>query len=412
MAKVKPLTNTQIKQAKPQEKVIKLADGDGLQLRIRPNGTKTWLLDYINPETKKRTSISLGSYPELSLSEARELRAQARKLIQQKIDPKRARETQNNEKQQKLQSTFELVAIKWFEVKKTTITKDYSDDIWRSLKLHLLPSLGKEPIDFITAQKMIETLKPIEAKGNLETVKRLCQRINEIMTYAVNTGILNHNPTAGIKAAFLKPKTKNMASITPDDLPNFLKTLNRASIKQVTRCLIEWQLHTMVRPGEAVKARWSEIDFENKLWHIPSETMKKNRAHIVPLTEQAIEILEFLKPISRHREFLFPADRDPKKHANEQTANAAIKRMGFKGLLVAHGLRSIASTALNEQGFDPDVIEACLAHVDKNEVRRAYNRTDYLDRRRPVMKWWSKFIEQSEKGLPENSLEGLKVVNE
>jgi len=185
-----------------------------------------------------------------------------------------------------------------------------------------------------------------------------------------------------------------------------MKDISYASIKLVTRYLIEWQLHTMVRPSEAAGAKWQEIDFENKLWIIPAERMKKKREHLVPLTEQTLEILERLRPLSGHREYLFPADRNPRSHINEQTANMALKRMGYEKRLVAHGLRALASTTLNQHGFDPDVVEAALAHIDKNEVRRAYNRADYLERRRVMMDWWSDNVA----GLNANSCGKLKIV--
>jgi integrase len=248
------------------------------------------------------------------------------------------------------------------------------------------------------------------AKGSLETVKRLSQRLNEVMNYAVNTGLIQANPLTGIKAAFKKPVKQHMPTLAPEQLPELMKTISYASIKLVTRCLIEWQLHTMVRPNEAACTRWDEIDLENMLWVIPAERMKMKREHVVPITRQAAELLERLQPISGHREFVFPADRDPKTHTNEQTANAALKRMGFNQRLVAHGMRALASTTLNEQGFDGDVVEAALAHVDKNEVRRAYNRADYLERRRVMMDWWSEHIEIATTGKLSNSVKGLKVV--
>jgi|TARA_R110000803_G_scaffold110737_2_gene179206 integrase len=411
MAKTNPLTNTEVKQAKPKEKVYKLSDGKGLQLRVKPNGNKSWLLDYVKPHTGKRSSMGLGGYPEVSLSDARKLRDSARQGLAKDIDPKEHKDKIKREQQEKHANTFFHVAANWFEIKKTEIKPDTAKDLWRSLELHLFPALSKYPISKITAPIVIDELKPIAAKGTLETVKRLSQRLNEIMTYAVNTGLIHANPLTGIKSAFKKPTKQNMPTINPDELPEFLKTLQYASIKLVTRCLIEWQLHTMVRPSEAAGAKWSEIDFENKLWIIPAERMKKPREHTVPLTEQSLEILQRLQPISRHREYVFPADRDPKKHANESTANAAIKRMGYHNRLVAHGMRALASTTLNEQGFDGDVIEAALAHIDKNEVRRAYNRAEYLERRQKLMYWWSEHIEQAKSGKFDKSNKGLKVVS-
>tara|TARA_B110001469_G_C9605309_1_gene300930 strand:+ start:176 stop:1414 length:1239 start_codon:yes stop_codon:yes gene_type:complete len=398
MAKTNPLTNTEIKQAKPKEKVYKLSDGKGLQLRVKPNGNKSWLLDYIKPHTSKRSSMGLGGYPEVGLADARKLRDKARELIAKDINPKEQKDQDKRQKQEKQANTFFHVASNWFEIKKTEIKADTAKDLWRSLELHIFPALSNYPISKITAPIVIDELKPIAAKGTLETVKRLSQRLNEIMTYSVNTGLIHANPLTGIRSAFKKPTKQNMPTLTPDELPEFLKTLGYASIKLVTRCLIEWQLHTMVRPSEAAGAQWSEIDFENSLWVIPAERMKKAREHTVPLTEQSLELLQRLQPISGHRKYVFPADRDPKRHANDSTANAAIKRMGYHNRLVAHGLRSLASTILNEQGFDPDVIESALAHVDKNEVRRAYNRAEYIERRRIMMTWWSEHIEQAATG--------------
>ncbi|WP_426357975.1 integrase domain-containing protein [Pseudocolwellia sp. HL-MZ19] len=413
MAKItKPLTNTEVKQAKAKEKPYKLFDGAGLVLKVRVNGSKSWLFMYKKPFVTKRTELVFGMYPGISLAEARELRTKANELLSKDVDPKEHKDELNRQQQETLSNTFEQVAANWFQVKKTEISADYAKDLWRSLELHIFPALGKHPISKITAPLTIDVIKPIAEKGSLETVKRLTQRLNEIMNYAVNTGLIHASPLTGIKAAFKKPEKQHMPTLAPDQLPELMKTISYASIKIVTRCLIEWQLHTMVRPSEAAGAKWSEIDLENNQWLIPAERMKKKRDHTVPLTKQTIELLERLQPISGHREYLFPADRDPKKHANESTANAALKRMGYHKKLVAHGMRALASTTLNEQGFDGDVIEAALAHIDKNEVRRAYNRAEYLERRRKLMYWWSEHIEQAQTGQRiTKEVRQLKVVS-
>jgi integrase len=409
MARVtRPLTNTEVDKAKPQTKVTSLFDGDGLELKINPTGTKKWLLKYYRPFTKKRTNLTFGVYPDISLADARKLRAKAKELLAKDIDPKEHKDNLSRENKERIENTLLNVASKWFEVKRAQISKDYATDVWRSLELHVFPDLGKYPISEVTAPIAIKTVQPIAEKGSLETVKRLNQRLNEIMSYAVNTGLIHSNPLAGVKAAFEKPKKQNMPTIKPDELPKFMQALSIASIKIVTRYLIEWQLHTMVRPSEAAGIKWDEIDFDNKLWNIPAERMKKKRPHSVPLTQQALNLLSAIKPISGHREYIFPADRNPRKHTNESTANTAIKRMGYKDKLVAHGLRSLASTTLNEQGFDGDVIEAALAHVDSNEVRRAYNRADYLNRRATMMIWWSDHIETCATG--NFSLSGTKLL--
>ena len=408
----KPLTNTEVKQAKPKDKIYTLSDGAGLQLRIKPNGSKLWLLDYLRPYTKKRTSLSFGSYPTISLAEARSKRNSARELLAKDIDPKEHRNEASRLNDIAHNNTLERIAEKWLAVKTTTVSKNHATDTWRSLELHIFPDLGKVPIHKITAIKTIEVLEPIAAKGSLETIKRLCQRLNEIMVYAVNTGIVSSNPLTGISKAFQHPVKQHLPTLKPEQLPLLMATISQASIKLTTRCLIEWQLHTMVRPSEAAGARWDEIDFENGLWSIPEERMKQKKAHIIPLTPQCLALLEAMRPISSRSEFVFPSDRNPRTHTNPQTANMALKRMGFDKQLVAHGLRSLASTALNEQGFDADVIEAALAHTGKNEVRNAYNRTNYLERRKPLMIWWSAYIDEAATGnMSMTGNKGLKIVN-
>lgn len=394
----KPLTNTEVKQARPRDKVYTLSDGEGLQLRVKPNGSKLWLLDYRRPYTKKRTSLSFGSYPDLTIAEARKKRTEAKALLAKNIDPKEYREEQSRISENAFNNTLEYIARQWLEVKKATISADHATDTQRSLELHIFPDMGNVPIHKITAMKAIDTLKPIAAKGNLETIKRLCQRLNEIMVYAVNTGLIDSNPLTGISKAFQRPAKQHLPTLKPEELPLLLRTLTTASIKHTTRCLIEWQLHTMVRPSEAAGTRWDEINFETAIWHIPPERMKRKKEHVVPLSSQCLVLLELIKPISGRSQFVFPSDRDSKKHANPQTANTALKRMGFDKKLVAHGMRSLASTILNEEGFDADVIEAALAHIGNNEVRNAYNRANYLERRKPVMEWWSDHIEKAATG--------------
>lgn len=261
----------------------------------------------------------------------------------------------------------------------------------------MFPAIGAIPVQQIKARTIVEALEPIKARGALETVRRLVQRINEIMIYAVNTGLIDANPASGVGMAFEKPKKQNMPTLRPEELPKLMRSLIMSNLSVSTRCLIEWQLLTLVRPSEASGARWEEIDLNAKLWTIPAERMKAKREHIVPLSPQAIEILEVMKPISAHREYVFPSRNDPKMPMNSQTANAALKRIGYSGKLVAHGLRSIASTAMNEAGLNADVIEAALAHTDKNEVRKAYNRSIYLDARIELMNWWGQAVHQQYK---------------
>ncbi|HBR6074333.1 TPA: tyrosine-type recombinase/integrase, partial [Klebsiella pneumoniae] len=308
------------------------------------------------------------------------------------IDPQIQAEVAEEQQQIALDSIFSTVAANWFQLKSKSVTPDYAKDIWRSLEKDVFPTIGELPVQQIKARTLVEALEPIKARRALETVRRLVQRINEIMIYAVNTGLINANPASGIGMAFEKPKKQNMPTLRPEELPKLMRSLVMSNLSVPTRCLIEWQLLTLVRPSEASGARWAEIDLNAKLWTIPAERMKAKREHIVPLSLQAIEILEIMKPISAHRKFIFPSRNDHNKPMNSQTANAALKRIGYAGKLVAHGLRSIASTAMNEEGFNPDVIEAALSHNDKNEVRRAYNRSTYLEQRKQLAVWWGDFV--------------------
>lgn len=409
----KPLTDTEVKNSKPKTKEYSLADGSGLYLRVKPNASKLWIFNYSRPFSKSRANISLGKYPSMSLAKARIARQHNLELLSDDIDPRNYRIEQQRLNTEAHSNTLRKVADAWFQVKKSKVTADYAEDIYRSLELHVFAKIGEMPIHNIRARDAIEILKPIAAKGSLETIKRLCQRLNEVMIYAVNTGLLDTNPLSGISKAFASPTKKHMLTLKPEQLPDLMVAIANASIKRTTRCLIEWQLHTMTRPSEAAGTRWEEIDLNKKLWILPAERMKKNRSHAIPLSPQAVSLLNVMKPISENREHVFPADRNPREHTHQQTANMALKRMGLGGMLVAHGMRALASTILNEQGFEPDLIEAALAHTDKNDVRAAYNRAEYIERRRMMMYWWSEHIEQASQGnlSLSHSRINLKLVN-
>ncbi|WP_042062517.1 integrase domain-containing protein [Aeromonas allosaccharophila] len=395
------LTDSKLRTAKPEAKEYSLGDGDGLYLRVKPNGARLWVFNYYRPSDKKRANISFGPYPDVTLAAARERRREARALLAQAIDPKRHKEEQIafvQAEQEANANTFERLAAMWLELKRHDVSEAYADDSWRSLELYVLPFIGSMPINQIRAPKVIEMLRPIEADGKHETVRRLCQRINEILDYSVNHGLLDANPCAAIRKVFKKPSKKHMPTLKPTELPMLMADIANGRLDHTTRCQIEWSLHTLVRPGESAGTRWDEIDFEGKVWNIPADRMKMDRPHRVPLTSQALSLLERMKPISGHRPYVFPGYRDPLGHINNQSANAALKRLGYGGRLVAHGLRSLGSTTLNEQGFNPDAIEAALSHSDENEIRRAYNRTDYFEQRVIMMNWWSNHIEQASQG--------------
>ncbi|MCG9665821.1 integrase domain-containing protein [Vibrio mediterranei] len=400
----KNLTHTQIKNFKTIDKEQTLTDGGGLIVRALPNGSKKFYFHYTHKLTKRKVKLSIGPFPEISLLEARKKAFELSQLIAKGIDPRSYIKEQKEAAEIAESSLLKQVAQEWFEVKKHSVTEDYAHDIWRSLEMHVFPALEHVSVSDITAPKVIKILRPIEAKGNLETVKRLNQRLNEIMTYAVNTGKIYANPIQNIKAAFKKPKPHNMKTIPPSELPRLVQDIASASLNRTTRCLIEFQLHTMTRPAEASNALWTEINWEDRIWTLPSEKMKMNREHVIPLSDYCIDLLKHIKELGRNSPYIFTSPSSNRKPLNSQTVNAALKRMGYGGKLVSHGFRSLASTVLNEQGFDRDVIETALAHVDKNQVRSAYNRAIYVDRRRDMMNWWSNYI-------VENSLGQLSVLS-
>jgi integrase len=399
MAKVvHPLTNTQIKQFKPTDKVTKLSDGSGLQLQVNPNGSKYWIFNYVRPIYKSRTTISFGVYPEVSLAQARNKRVEARELIAKDIDPKTHKESLLSEAKERNNNTLGSWALHWQalkakEVKPSTINKAYN-----SVNRYILTSLKDMAIAEIRVKHIKPLLDPLVNQDKRETVKRLCMFLNEIMRLAMAANVIEFNPLSDITKLFPTAQKKHQPTITPKQLPELMRKIAVAHIAKTTRCLFEFQLHTMTRPIEAASAMWQDIDLEKRIWVIPPTRMKMKKPHIIPLSDYVVQLLNTIRLFSEEKAYLFPSAKDPSSHANSQTVNMMLKRNGYKGQLVAHGLRAIGSTTLNEQGFDYDVIEAALAHVDKDEVRRAYNRTDYLDKRRSMMQWWSVHIVKCSQG--------------
>lgn len=416
MARItKPLTNTEVEKAKPKEKEYNLIDGQGLFLRVKPSGAKLWLFNYYRPFTQKRTNMSFGGYPDISLSQARELREKCRALLAQQIDPQTHRQETAQAKREQLNNTFEAVAWAWYEHRKTraNFSESYARDVKRLMERVLLPAFGSYPISQITAPLALKVFKPLQDKGTLETLKRGIQKLNEIMTYALHREIIMSNPTANLSKEFDNPRVEHFKTIKPEDLTEFLYALNNAQIHLQTRYLILWQLLTMTRPNESATARYADIDEKEKIWTIYiNKGIKQGnngREHKITLSRQAMALLREIKKLSGGKEYLFPSVKDPQTHVNTQTANAAIKRMGYHGKLVAHGLRSIASTYLNEKGYNPELIEVALSHINQDRIRMAYNRADYIKQRFELLQAWADFVEESSQGaLPQFH---LKVVN-
>ncbi|EGU36744.1 phage integrase central domain-containing protein, partial [Vibrio scophthalmi] len=346
------LTDRKIKSAASTGKEFTLSDGDGLQLRVRPTGAKSWQFKFSDPVTSKIQKIALGPYPELSLANARSKVTEYRTLLAQKVNPKSFEQSKLLEIQKAQTFTFISVSEQWFERKKDNVSPGHAYREWRTLEKYIFPCMSKIPIANITALETIDVLRPLEKEGKYSTIKRICQSLNQIMDYSVNHGLIHANPLAKIIKVFRKNTVLHMPTIRPEQLPDFLERLHSCSTIQIkTKLLILWQLHTMTRPKEAAMTRWVDIDLENRVWTIPAENMKRRKEHRIPLTTQSIKILDQIRLQNKHCGYVFPGERDTNTHVSLFTANAAIKRsLGLKDKLVAHGLRAIASTALHEHG--------------------------------------------------------------
>ena len=396
-----PLQNEQIANYEQSVKTITLFDGGGLIMRITPSGNKIWYYNYVKPFTKKRTNIKLGDYPALTLEEARLKREQFNSLIKKGEDPMHLQLEEYF--MEDTPRTVKQATEKWLELKSSRVSKRHAFSIRRSFELYVFPSIGDFLIKKLTPISVIEVLRPLERSGKLETLSRLCSRIKELMDFCVNYGIIESHKLDKIRSVFLSPKAIQMKTIMPNELPMLMQRIKINNIDTISRALLEWQMHTMVRPGEAVKARWQDIDLENRIWEIPADFMKMGRPHQVPLSSYCIEILNSMKAFAKH-EYVFQSfyRKGSHTHINRDTANNVLKKIGYNDKLVAHGLRSLASTVLNEHDFNPDWIETSLAHIDRNSIRFIYNKARYLEGRRIMHNWWSNYIEQAANSAPES----------
>ncbi|HDR1022692.1 TPA: tyrosine-type recombinase/integrase [Pasteurella multocida] len=390
---VKPLTDTTLRNLKPTDKEYTKSDGRGLYIRVFPNGSKQWYFSY--KFLNKLRRISLGNYPDLSLSFAREIAQEYRGLILRNIDPI----LYKNEQAQRMEKeniTFSELAIKWRDSRLAAgkLKKETILEAFRRVELHLFPVISDLNIKNANLKTLQPALLPLK---NSNTLYKLNIALNQIFQLAEDEELIPKNPFRKIHEHFNYIETKNQPTITPEELPHLFKVINSANIQKPTALLIEWQLLTILRPAEAVKIEWTDIDFKNSSLHIPAERMKGGRrSHDVPLSSQALYILEQMKKFNANRKHVFASYSAPyNKPMNTQSANIALKRMGFKGLLVAHGLRSIASTYLHDLDmFSAEAIELCLSHENRGKVRSAYDKSKKWKSRQTIMQTWGNFVEK------------------
>ncbi len=384
------LTDAKVRNAKPRAKPYKIADGEGLFLLVAPSGSKYWRLKY--HVAGKEKLLALGVYPEISLGDARDRRAQARKVLAAGNDPSEVKKEAKRQVVIKGENTFEVVAREWYEKRCHEWKANSSRTALSRLEKHILPNLGKRPIADIKAPEILSMLRVVENSGALDTTKRIMQICGQIFMYAIATGRAERNPVPDLRGAIKTAVTKHHAYLKAVDLPPFLERLANYDGAAETKLALRLLLLTFVRTTELRAALWSEIDFETAEWRIPAERMKMKQAHIVPLSRQAIAVLRELQQHTGNREFLFPNHHNSIRYMSENTMLYALYRMGYHSRTTGHGFRSTASTILNENGFMPDVIERQLAHSERNKVRAAYNHAQYLPERRKMMQWWGDYL--------------------
>ncbi|MFM5179803.1 tyrosine-type recombinase/integrase [Aeromonas veronii] len=388
-----PLSDTAARQAKFTGKQQKLSDEKGLFLLITSSG-KYWRLKFRFGGKEK--VLALGVYPEVSLKEARVKREEARRLLADGIDPSLARKQSKVASRLASENSFEVIAREWHQSQLARWSPIHAQRVIESLEADAFPDLGLVPVAELTAPIMLDALRKIEARGATETAGRVLQRISSVMRYAIQTGRVSYNPAQDLKGALRATKQEHRPALPRADLPEFYRRLAAEPLNPATRLAIHLLMLTMTRPGEVRFARWDEFDMARAEWRIPAERMKMRVPHIVPLSRQALVVLEELRQISGHCELLFPSERKLTNPISENTLSYAMGRMGYKGIATPHGFRALASTILNEEGFDPDVIERQLAHAERNKVRAAYHRAEYLDDRRKLLQWLADFYESQQ----------------
>ncbi len=400
-----PLSELKARSSTGRDRAYKISDERGMHLLVKPDGAKYWRLKY--RFAGKEKLLAIGVYPEVTLKEAREKRDEARRMLRDGIDP--SDEKQARKRLAKLESTnaFELIAREWIDhrsdkweaVTRTRILAQFEADVF--------PVIGVTPIADLKARDVIAVAKAIEVRGAGEMAARVLQRMRSVFRHAVVTERIETNPMLDVKPEeVLRPRqTEHRAALPERDVPEFLSRLDAYNGDPTTKFALQLLILTAVRPGELRGARWEEVDFTTATWRIPAERMKMKAEHIVPLSREAIGVLNAIKPLTANDPLAFPSPFYPGRPISENTLNSALARMGYKGIATAHGFRSLFSTVANEHGHDPDHIERQLAHVERNQTRAAYHRAVYVKERAKLMQWWADWLDAKRQGAEVISLQ-------
>ncbi|HBY2488463.1 TPA: DUF4102 domain-containing protein [Klebsiella pneumoniae] len=388
------LNARQVDAAKPKEKAYKLADGAGLYLEVVPSGSRYWRMKYRFNGKEKR--MAFGVYPAVSLAQARALRDEAKKKLAEGIDPSFAKKEEKLVRDVRLHNTFQAVALEWHGTKVSRWSEGYASDIIEAFNKDIFPCIGQQPVNEIKPLVLLNVLRRMESRGATEKAKKVRQRCSEVFRYAIVTGRAEYNPAADLTSAMSGHESKHYPFLTVEELPDFFKALSGYTGSPLIVLAARLLILTGVRTGELRGAFWSEFDLEKAVWEIPAERMKMKRPHLVPLSTQALEIVQQLKVMSGQYPLVFPGRNDPRKTMSEASINQVFKRIGYTGKVTGHGFRHTMSTILHEEGFNTAWIETQLAHVDKNAIRGTYNHALYLEGRKEMMQWYGDYVDSCE----------------
>lgn len=389
-----PLTDVAIRKAKPADKPLRLFDGGGLYLEVAPAGGKWWRLKFRHGGKEKR--LSLGTYPDTGLSDARAKRDAARKLLAAGVDPGEERKAAKAAGEDSAANSFEVVAREWHAKQSATWVELHASRIMLRLENDIFPWLGKKPIAAVTAKEVLSAVNRVADRGAVESAHRVLQNCGQVFRYAVATGRAERNPVADLRGALPPVKKSHLAAITdPHAIGALLRATDAYQGSLVTKCALKLAPLLFVRPGELRNAEWSEFDLEGAQWNIPAEKMKMREPHLVPLAPQALHILRELQALTGHGRYVFPSARSPQRPMSNNAVLSALRRMGYAtDEMSGHGFRAMARTVLDEVlHFRPDYIEHQLAHAVRDPNGRAYNRTAHLPERRAMMAGWADYLD-------------------
>lgn len=393
------LTEVKCRNAKPLEKPYKLFDGRGLYLEIRKNGSKYWRMKY--RFLGKEKLLAIGVYPEISLSLARQKCLDARRLLDDNIDPSAAKKEAKRVARQNSDHSFESVAREWHENIKAKWTERHANTVLKRLERDIFPFIGYMPVSEITPPQVLDCLKKVQKRGAIEPAHRMRQSCGQIFRYAIANGYAVYNPASELSEALNPMVRKHYPAISANELPELLSAIERndACLRLETRLAVKLLMLTFVRTKELIEAKWTEFDLDNAEWVVPAERMKMRKEHIVPLSNQSLEILHQLREINGRWEWILPGQHSPRKHMSNNTIRLGLHRLGFKDRMTGHGFRALAMSTIKEKlNYRHEVIDRQLAHAAKSMVTRAYDRAQFLDERKVMMQDWADYLDHAAKG--------------